>query len=67
MERKIQLQASRLVNRRGTEMTKLVIIGERVWREAIERKSDRGEERERWRVRGGGSVKRERTFGNFPL
>ena len=33
-------------------MTKLVIRGERVWREAIERKSDRGEERERWRVRG---------------
>lgn len=30
-------------------MKKLMIRGERVWREAIERKSDRGEERERWR------------------
>ena len=27
-------------------MKKLMIRGERVWREAIERKSDRGEERE---------------------
>ena len=33
-------------------MKKLMIRGERVWREAIERKSDRGEERERWRFRG---------------
>ena len=33
-------------------MTKLVIRGESVWREAIERKSDRGEERERGRDGG---------------
>ena len=43
-------------------MKKLMIRGETVWREAIERKSDRGEERERWRFRG--ARKREKYGSN---